>query len=174
MDGPCVIFLLGVTWMYTVCANRPIYLLTLRCSCVCVHHVSILCLVWRGGRRWGEECHSAHRKGFHPGLIRASAGGDRWLVKRNGDCCCSPRHTGPVFPWLCAPPPHTKTQLCMNINVQDEKLSVFIPVTLSLKYTQQGNTQFIYSRIKSTYPNCFHILIASKQTHTTPGCCFPY
>lgn len=144
--------------MYTVCANRHIFLLTLPCCCVCMHHVCccILCLVWKGdteGWGWvGEECHSPHRKGFHPGLIRANAGGDRWLVERNGDCCCSP-----LMPDLSSPlttlPKHThtarkwcvcmfaysqavintqrKTQLNMDINVPTDRLSVIICLSLS-------------------------------------------
>lgn len=80
------------TWAYTTRANKPICLSMAQIYGLHMHHRCILCL-WRGGSRSRKGCLPAHRWGFHPGLIRAYAGGDRWPAERSRDCHRPPPST---------------------------------------------------------------------------------
>lgn len=51
---------------------------------VCSAHTRVQPLGGGGGEGLqGKNCHSVQRMGFHPGLIRAKAGGDCWPVEQN-------------------------------------------------------------------------------------------
>lgn len=85
--------------VYTMCANRPICLSMAQIYGPPLHHGHILRLRRRGvGSRKG--CPPAHRWSFHPGLIRASTGGDRWPVEqsRAGTVTVLPLHLTTINP----------------------------------------------------------------------------
>lgn len=85
----------------TTRANRPICVSPAQIYGLHIHHGRILRLQRGGSRSW-KGCPPAHRWGFHPGLIRASTGGDRWPAERNRDCPPHPPHPhpAPVIPQL--------------------------------------------------------------------------
>lgn len=87
------------TRAYTTCANKPVCLSMAQIYGLHMHHRCILCLR-RGGSRSRKGCPPAHRWGFHPGLIRARAGGDRWPAERSRDC----RRPRPFTPHQSLPP----------------------------------------------------------------------
>lgn len=112
------------TWAYTTRANKPICLSMAQIYGLHMHHRCILCL-WRGGSRSRKGCLPAHRWGFHPGLIRARAGGDRWPAERSRDCHrpppSTPHQSPPPLPdfanilaWVCTIVRHKRRHIWHN------------------------------------------------------------
>ncbi len=136
-----MIFPLCGTGTYTVCANRHIYLLTVLCCCVHMHHVCILCLVWRGDKGGGMRSVTLPtERAFILGLSEPTQGGIVGWWSETAPVAVPPSTPNQSSPDFVTPPPSPFSLSLTHTHTHTHKQSGLYVWLLTARYTQR-NTQ---------------------------------